>query len=197
MMQQNQMSSLMQREQYLGTSHVTHQPMYNNESMRSTHRSNNYVNRGLSLTTNAYRQPTNKLVYNPNYGEVQIPLNEPLIVSNRSDYVAVSMRALPPAATRSGSSRRNSFRSLKNHNRSLVLSSTDELNNLNVIELDSTDDLDEILSQRSRGVKSSKSVSELIEEKIEQEVERRVKEEVARELNKQKSILKEKSLRFD
>jgi len=85
MMQQNQMNSLMQREQYLGTPHITHQP-YNNESMRSTHRSSNYVNRGLSLTTNAYRQPTNKLVYNPNYGEVQIPLNEPLIVSNRSDY---------------------------------------------------------------------------------------------------------------
>ena len=72
------------------------------------------------------------------------------------------------------------------------LYSTDELNNLNVVELDSTDDLDEILSQRSRGVKSQKSVSELIEEKIEQEVERRVKEEVARELNKQKSILKER-----
>ena len=106
MMQQNQMSSLMQREQYLGTAHITHQPMYNNESMRckffllfgliptvgdsqfilATHRTSNYVNRGLSLTTNAYRQPTNKLVYNPNYGEVQIPLNEPLIVSNRSDY---------------------------------------------------------------------------------------------------------------
>ena len=34
MMQQNQMSSLMQREQYLGSAHVTHQPMYNNESMR-------------------------------------------------------------------------------------------------------------------------------------------------------------------
>merc|ERR1712021_248354 len=103
-----------------------------------------------------------------------IPLNEPLIVSGRSDY-AVSMRALPPPI-HSGSSRRYSFRSLKNHNRSLVLDSTDELDKLNVVELDSMDGLDDAFSQRSHGVKSSKSVSELIEEKIELEVERRVKE---------------------
>ena len=51
-----------------------------------------------------------------------------------------------------------------------------------------------------------RSINDVIEEKIEQEVERRVREEVAQlreqvehelTLNKQKSILKEKSLRFD
>lgn len=61
-----------------------------------------------------------------------------------------------------------------------------------MVELDSMDGLDDAFSQRSHGVKSSKSVSELIEEKIELEVERRVKEEVAREMSKQKSILKER-----
>jgi len=186
-MQQNQMNSLMQREQYMGP------PYAHNGSMKSLNRNGNYVNRGISLTT-SYRQPNNKLVYNSNYGEVQIPLNEPMIVASRSEYAA-SMRGLPPTV-RSGS-RRNSFRSLKNHNRSLVLDSMDDLN---VVELNSDDDLDEVMLSHQTSpsrAKSQKSVSELIEEKIEQEVERRVKEEVARELSKQKSILKEKSLRFD
>ena len=52
------------------------------------------------------------------------------------------------------------------------LFSTDDLN---VVELNSDDDLDEVmLSQQTSPsrAKSQKSVSELIEEKIEQEVER-------------------------
>jgi len=84
------------------------------------------------------------------------------------------------------------------------------LDDLDIVELDSVDDFD-IRSQDSRKSrrsrpKSMRSINDVIEEKIEQEVERRVREEVAQlreqveqelSLNKQKSILKEKSLRFD
>jgi len=186
-LQQQQMNSVMQREQYLGPNRET-------ALMRqySTTRNGNYVNRGLSLQrSDGYvPQPSkNRLVYNTNYNDVHIPYNEPLILPasphvNMLEYSP--MRTLPPAHSYRSDSRRNSYRSLKSQ-KAIVLPSLND--SMEVIELESVDDNIDVISSRSRA-KSQKSINDLIEEKIEEEIGRRVKEEVAKELAKQKSILK-------